>query len=61
LWAVLVFFVVGARGDLPLDDVTPLTPGRRWLGYTTFLILALILIPLPHSLWPPAGIQCPYA
>jgi membrane-associated protease RseP (regulator of RpoE activity) len=61
LWAILVFFVAGGRSDLPLDDLTPLTPGRRWLGYATFALLLVILIPLPHAAWSTAGIRCPYA
>ncbi|HJT70834.1 MAG TPA: site-2 protease family protein [Terriglobales bacterium] len=59
LWAVIVFFLAG-RTVPPLNDLTPLTPGRRWLGYAAFVILALILAPLPHSLWQAAGIHCPY-
>lgn len=30
------------------------------IGCTTFHILALILIPLPHAFWDTAGIYCPY-
>ena len=59
MWAIIVFFIAG-RGASPMDDITPVTPGRRWLGYVTFAILALILIPFPHSLWQVAGIHCPY-
>lgn len=59
MWALIIFFIAG-RGTPPLNDITPVTPGRRWLGYATFLILALILLPLPHTLWPVAGIHCPY-
>lgn len=59
MWAVIVFFIAG-RTFPPLNDLTPLTPGRRWLGYATFIILGLILAPLPHSLWGSAGIHCPY-
>ena len=59
MWALIVFFIAG-RGTPPLNDITPVTPGRRWLGYAAFIILALILIPLPHTLWPAAGIHCPY-
>ncbi len=59
LWALIAFFLAGA-GTPPLNDLTPITSGRRWLGYATFLILALILVPLPHTLWPAAGIYCPY-
>ena len=58
-WAIIVFFIAG-RGMPPLDDVTPITPARRCLGYAAFAILALILAPLPHSLWAAAGIHCPY-
>lgn len=56
LWAIIVFFVAGTT----VNDLTPLTPGRRWLGYASFIILGLILAPLPHSLWPSVGIHCPY-
>jgi membrane-associated protease RseP (regulator of RpoE activity) len=59
MWAIIIFFIAG-RGTPPLNDLTPLTPGRRWLGYATFLILVLILAPLPHGLWDQAGIHCPY-
>ena len=59
MWALIVFFIAG-RGTPPLNDLTPVTPGRRWLGYAAFLILASILIPLPHRFWPAAGIHCPY-
>jgi membrane-associated protease RseP (regulator of RpoE activity) len=59
LWAIIVFFIAGTTVP-PLNDLTPLNPGRRWLGYATFIILGLILTPLPHSLWSSAGIHCPY-
>jgi membrane-associated protease RseP (regulator of RpoE activity) len=59
MWAVIVFFIAGGSTP-PLNDLTPLTPGRRRLGYATFIILGLIVAPLPHSLWPGVGIHCPY-
>ncbi len=59
MWAIIVFFIAG-RSTPPLNDVTPLTPGRHWLGYLTFAILATILIPLPHALWSATGFHCPY-
>lgn len=59
MWAILVFFIAGTSAA-PLNDLTPLTPERRWVGYATFAILGLILAPLPHSLWSAAGIHCPY-
>jgi len=58
-FAILVFFMAG-RTVPPLNDLVPLTSRRRLLGYATFLILALILIPLPQSFWSSAGINCPY-
>ena len=59
MWAIIVFFIAGT-GTSPLEDVTSLTPWRRRLGYLTFAILVAILLPLPHALWQPAGIHCPY-
>jgi membrane-associated protease RseP (regulator of RpoE activity) len=59
MWAIIVFFIAG-RGAPPLNDLTPLSPSRRWLGYAAFAILAVIVAPLPHKLWSAAGIHCPY-
>lgn len=59
MWAIIVFFLAG-RGTPPLNDVTPISLSRRLVGYGTFLILALILTPLPHALWEQMGIRCPY-
>jgi membrane-associated protease RseP (regulator of RpoE activity) len=59
MWALIVFFLAG-RSSPPLNDLTPITPGRRLLGYFTFLILALILIPLPVAWWHALGIYNPY-
>jgi membrane-associated protease RseP (regulator of RpoE activity) len=59
MWAFIVFFIAG-RSSPPLNDLTPITPGRRLLGYFTFFILALILIPLPISWWHALGIYNPY-
>ena len=59
MWAILVFFIAGTSAA-PLNDLTPLTLQQRWVGYATFAMLALILAPLPHSVWSAAGIHCPY-
>lgn len=59
MWALIAFFLAGT-GTPPLNDLTPISARRRILGYITFLILAAILVPLPHTLWPAAGIHCPY-
>jgi membrane-associated protease RseP (regulator of RpoE activity) len=59
LWVIIVFFIAG-RGAPPLNDMTPISVGRRWIGYATFTILLLIIAPLPHALWSDLGIHCPY-
>ncbi len=42
------------------NDVTPVDTGRRLLGYFAFLLLLLILAPVPASLYRVIGIHCPY-
>jgi hypothetical protein len=59
MWAILIFFIAG-RAVPPLNDLTPVTPGRRWVGYATCAILVLILLPLPHTLRNCGGLHCPY-
>lgn len=59
LWVILIFFIAG-RGMPPLNDITPISPARRWLGYAAFAILLAILLPVPHALWGGLGIHCPY-
>jgi membrane-associated protease RseP (regulator of RpoE activity) len=60
MWALVVWFIAGHRDAPPLNDVTPLNTGRRVLGWLVFVILAAILIPVPHALYPTFGIHCPY-
>lgn len=59
LWAVIVFFIAG-RGTPPLNDLTTLNAGRQLLGAFTFLLLVLILAPVPAALLDEMGIYCPY-
>lgn len=59
MWAIIAFFIAG-RPTPPLNDLTPLDTGRRWLGYAILAILLLIVAPLPPELWPAAGLHCPY-
>jgi membrane-associated protease RseP (regulator of RpoE activity) len=60
MWAIIVFLIAG-RGAPPLNDVTPLDPGRQIVGYLALFILVLILAPMPHSLWRDvANEACPY-
>jgi Zn-dependent protease len=56
MWAVIVF-IIASRGSPPLNDVTPITPRRRRIGYATFAILTSILIPFPQALREIAGFQ----
>jgi membrane-associated protease RseP (regulator of RpoE activity) len=44
---VLVILLMGIRHPPPLDDVTPLDPRRRLLGWLVFLILLLSFVPAP--------------
>ena len=48
LWTLLLFFL-GRTHAVPLDDVTPLSPRRRLVGYLTILIFILIFIPNPFQ------------
>ena len=61
MWAIIIFFMAG-RGMPPLNDVSPLPFGRKLLGIAAFVILALILIPMPEGLSSPDSqdMRCPY-
>jgi membrane-associated protease RseP (regulator of RpoE activity) len=47
IWAGLLFFLVGFHHSPPLDDVTPLTPGRVLVGVICLLLLVLLVPPVP--------------
>jgi membrane-associated protease RseP (regulator of RpoE activity) len=47
VWAALLFFLVGFDHGPPLDDLTPLTPGRRLLGVACLILTVLLLPPIP--------------
>lgn len=47
VWSALVFFLVGFHHSPPLDDVTPLSPGRRVVGILCLVLLVLLLPPVP--------------
>ncbi len=47
VWAGLLFFLVGFHHTPPLDDVTPLTAGRRVLGWVCLILLVLLIPPVP--------------
>lgn len=50
VWAALLFFLVGFHHSPPLDDVTPLTPGRWLIGVLCLLLLVLLIPPIPISI-----------
>lgn len=60
MWAFIVFFIAGTRDTPAANDLTPLDPSRQALGYFAFALLALILVPVPHSLYGTFGMHCPY-
>jgi membrane-associated protease RseP (regulator of RpoE activity) len=47
VWAGLLFFLVGFHHSPPLDDVTPLTPGRWIVGVVCLILLVLLIPPIP--------------
>jgi membrane-associated protease RseP (regulator of RpoE activity) len=59
-WAFIVFFIAGTHDAPAANDVTPVGFPRRMLGYVTFLLLLLIIVPVPHSLYRVIGVHCPY-
>lgn len=60
LWAFIVFFIAGTRDAPAANDLTPVGPLRRALGLFTFLLLLLIIVPVPHTLYEAITIHCPY-
>lgn len=59
-WAFIVFFIAGTRDAPAANDVTPVGFPRKALGYFAFLLLLLIIAPVPHSLYEAIGIHSPY-
>lgn len=47
VWAALLFFLVGFHHSPPLNDVTPLSAGRRVLGVGCLVLLVLLIPPVP--------------
>jgi hypothetical protein len=57
-WALIVFFIAGTRDAPAANDLTPVGPPRKALGYATFLLLLLIIVPVPHSLYEAISVYC---
>lgn len=49
VWAALIFFLVGFAHGAPLDDVTPLSRGRRVVGWACLALFVLLIPPVPLS------------
>jgi len=50
VWAFLLFFVMGFRHQPPLDDLSPLSPGRYAVGFFCLLLLVLLIPPVPIAI-----------
>lgn len=48
LWAV-VSILFGLRHPPPLDDVTPLDPKRRLLGFASMALFVILFVPVPFG------------
>lgn len=59
-WAIIVFFIAGTKSAPPLNDVTKLDTRRVAIGALAFVLLFLILTPVPHGFYQTLGIHCPY-
>src|SRR5262249_61147778 len=46
VWAGLISFLVGFHHTPPLDDLSPLSPGRRLVGLVCLVLLVLMLPPV---------------
>jgi Zn-dependent protease len=60
-WAVLIFFLAGIEDAPPMNAVSRLDRARLAMGAAAFVLLLLILVPIPHALYTTFGIHCPYA
>jgi membrane-associated protease RseP (regulator of RpoE activity) len=51
VWAALILFLIGFHHSPPLDDVTPLSGGRRLVGFACLLLIPLLtpLVPVQFA------------
>lgn len=59
-WALIIYFIAGGKGMPPLNDVSRMGAARLAIGAFAFVLLFLILVPVPHALYDALGIHCPY-
>jgi hypothetical protein len=45
VWAGLISFLVGFRHTPPLDDLSPISPGRRIVGVVCLILMVLMIPP----------------
>ena len=50
VWAFLLFFVMGLQHQPPLDDLSPLSPGRYAVGVLCLLLLVFLIPPVPIAI-----------
>src|SRR5216684_418343 len=50
VWAFLLLFVMGFHHQPPLDDLSPLSPGRYAVGFLCLLLLFLLIPPVPIAI-----------
>jgi Zn-dependent protease len=60
MWAFVVYFIAGTHDAPAANDVTPVDLPRKALAYLTFIILLLIIVPVPHALFEAFGLHSPY-
>jgi Zn-dependent protease len=59
-WAIVIFFLTGFKHEPALNEVIELNVGRRLLGAFAFLLLVLIMAPIPYQFMQVLGLVCPY-
>ena len=50
VWAFMLLFVMGFQHQPPLDDLSPLSPGRYAVGVLCLLLLILLIPPVPIAI-----------
>ena len=59
-WAILIFVLGGAKHDPALNELPEPGWGRRAIGALAFVLLFLIMAPVPHRFMTALGVLCPY-
>jgi len=59
-WAFLIFFLSGVEHQPALNELPSPGPARRMVGAIAFVLLFVIMAPVPHSFMAALGISCPY-